>query len=655
MKDLNMKWGGKSIKSYNHLQILTGRSLAELRKMVLQGKTAEEIVYGTEINLEKNYYPQFLRDGTKLISDENASEYLLIPESTVKTFRKNYAPLLCLEWLVANKTSKVVLTDVIDWFLKNNGYSSKEEFMSKHNRYGYSERTVATWVLKFGSVDKVIEKLSCFRFPVEYNGVEYSRVRDIAEAFNLSESIVIFRRNSGWSIEKTVTTPLNYKRAELGYPYTSLDGKVVNTDAELAELLGKDLNYVRNRRKYGWSYREMELGDVGVPVAEPPSKRNNPSALVVDGRLYYRSLKDCIGRMGLKGYYNKINSFEDKDEAIGRAFVAFAKKYNGGYVTPDLLVDHFLHEHEGSVYYCCYLLGEVDYFSAKEILRMRLDYISVDLDSHVYRNNGIYNTIKSAETFFGIGDNSVCRKVNQFGMSYEDAIRDLIKHPKRGVGVTYNGKTYRHVSDVAKKTGINEHTLISRLKTGRSMDEAVAFSHAGGVVEVDVWREGRIVGKQTIKYKTQKELCDRLDVNLNSVRSYMIENNTSLSEALNLGIARYSRFWVPFVNKKYYSLKELCRDLGLDFVRASKTGRMGAPDGLTFWESLSKYYMTTNRAFALHKDEFTCKFDHGTFRLKGIRIIGDTVIYHGITPSDILKVFTFEEIFAILVESRLGK
>lgn len=653
VKELNLKWGGKAIKSYNHLQILTGRSLAELKKMVVQGKSIEEIVYGTEINLEKNYYPQFLRDGSRILSDEEASEYLLVPLSTVKSFRKGYAPLIILEWLVKNKTSKIVLTDIIWWFSKINGYSSKEDFMSKYNRYGYSERTITTWVLKFGSIDKVIEKLSCFRFPVEYNGIKYFRVREIAEAFNLSENVVISRRNSGWSIEKTVSTPLNYKRAELGYPYSSLDGKVVNTDAELAELLGKDVYYIRNRRRFGWSYREMELGDVGVPVAEPPSKRNNPSALVVDGRLYYQSLKDCVGRMGLKGYYNKINSFEDKDEALGRAFVSFAKKYNEGYVTPDLLVDHFLHEHEGGAYYCCYLSGEVDYFSAKEILRMRLDYIRVDLSSHVYRNNGLYNTVRSLETFFGVGDSSVSRKVNQFGMSYEDAVRDLIKHPKRGVGVVYNGKTYRHVSDIAKKTGINEQTLLSRLKTGKSMDEAVAFSHAGGVVEVDVWKEGRVVGKQTIKYKTQKELCDRLDVNLNSIKSYMSTNGTSLSEALNQGIARYSRFWVPFVNKRYYSLKDLCHDLGLDFVRASKTGKMGASDGLTFWESLSKYYMSTNKAFVLHKDEFTCKFDHGTFRLKSMENIGDTVVYHGITPMGMLKVFTFEEIFAILVESRL--
>lgn len=144
MKELNLKWGGKIIKSYNHLQILTGRSLPEFKKMVLQGKTAEEIVYGTEINLEKNYYPQFLRDGSRILSDEEASEYFLVPLSTIKSFRKSYAPLGILEWLVANRTNKIVLADIIWWFSRSNGYSSKEEFLSKYNGYGYSEATIVT-------------------------------------------------------------------------------------------------------------------------------------------------------------------------------------------------------------------------------------------------------------------------------------------------------------------------------------------------------------------------------------------------------------------------------------------------------------------------------------------------------------------------------
>lgn len=652
MKELNLKWGGKVIKSYNHLQILTGRSLPEIKRMVLQGKMAEEIVYGTEINLEKNYYPQFLRDGSRILSDEEASEYFLVPLSTIKSFRKSYAPLGILEWLVANRTNKIVLADIIWWFSRSNGYSSKEEFLSKYNGYGYSEATIVTWVLKFGNMDRVIEKLSCFRFPVEYNGVEYFRVRDMAVAFDLPESVIINRRNSGWSIKKTVTTSLNYKRAELGYPYTLLDGRVVNTDAELAKSLGKDVQYVRNRRRFGWSYREMELGDVGVPEAEPPSKRNNPSALVVNGRLFYQSLQDCVGRMGLKGYYNKIRSFDDKDEALGRAFVSFAKKYNEGYVTPDLLVDHFLHEHEGSAYYCCYLSGEVDYFSSKEILRMRLDYIRVDLNSHVYRNNGVYNTIKSAERFFGIGTNSIRRKVNQKGISYEDAIRELIESPQKGKGYVYNGKTYRFASDIAKKNNISEQTLISRLKSGKSIDESVAFTYAGSI-EVDVWEKGRVVGKKTVKYKNQVDLCNKLGLNILSLRS-SISGGNSIEDFVNSYIARYSRFWVPFVTKKYYSLKELCDMLGLDATRASKVGSTGYSKGLTFWESLCKYYMSTDKAFSLHKDEFTCKFDHGTFRLKSMENVGDTVVYHGITPMGMLKVFTFEEIFAILVESRLG-
>lgn len=652
MKELNMKWGGKVIKSYNHLQILTGRSLPELKKMILQGKSIEEIVYGTEINLEKNYYPQFLRDGSRILSDEEASEYFLVPLSTIKSFRKSYAPLGILEWLVANRTNKIVLADIIWWFSRSNGYSSKEEFLSKYNGYGYSEATIVTWVLKFGNMNRVIEKLSCFRFPVEYNGVEYFRVRDMAVAFDLPESVIINRRNSGWSIKKTVTTSLNYKRAELGYPYTLLDGRVVNTDAELAKSLGKDVQYVRNRRRFGWSYREMELGDVGVPEAEPPSKRNNPSALVVNGRLFYQSLQDCVGRMGLKGYYNKIRSFDDKDEALGRAFVSFAKKYNEGYVTPDLLVDHFLHEHEGSAYYCCYLSGEVDYFSSKEILRMRLDYIRVDLNSHVYRNNGVYNTIKSAERFFGIGTNSIRRKVNQKGISYEDAIRELIESPQKGRGYVYNGKTYRFASDIAKKNNISEQTLISRLKSGKSVDESVAFTYAGSI-EVDVWEKGRVVGKKTVKYKNQVDLCNKLGLNILSLRS-SISGGNSIEDFVNSYIARYSRFWVPFINKKYYSLKELCDMLGLDATRASKVGSTGYSKGLTFWESLCKYYMSTDKAFSLHKDEFTCKFDHGVFRLKSMENVGDTVVYHGITPMGMLKVFTFEEIFAILVESRLG-
>lgn len=651
-------WGGMLIKDIDTLERITGYNKEELVFKLSKNKTIKEIIIGSNANHISNYYPQTV-NGILVDSDSLASEILGLSESSIKKHRLNYESLQEIEDKRLEK-EKASYKSKLYSYISSQYNKSVDDFLKEYNGNNYQLRTIISWFERGCDYYKVLKLLKRFRYPVNYNGNIYKNDTEVSDSFNLPYTIVQSRRNAGMSFEELISTPYHpytgsqrrTRNAEKnGYPYISPDGTIAYNDREMAEICNKDLSWVRSKRKYGWTPEEMYLGNIGIPSSDyQQSTQGSSRSILLLNKYWYPSIKECLARVGLSSYTHIVRSLEDIDEGVARAFIAFANKYNKGYITPNLRIDHLLHIHENTAYYCCYIDGEVDYLSAKEILSYRMNYIQFDFNSHIYRNNGVFTNIKYAELFYCIGKGSISRKVKNKDISYEDATRSIIEDKRHSNPLDTNGKIYKNIGIAAKRNKINKQTLHTRVKS-ESNKAILRSTSTTSFITVDKWLEGKVIGKQDISYKTKKELLASLGIRVSSAYS-RISQGDDLEQLINRELKKMNLYWCPFIEENYSSIKELCDITGLSKDRMYAAWKLGKKQNLTFWESLQKYYMNTKELFDKYKEGFTCSFPHGIFYLKDIVINGDQVYYHSITPSNMLRVMTFKDIFEVLIESR---
>lgn len=649
-------WGGKLLKGSKDLAELTGYSQNKIISLTKQ-QSLEEIIIGSEANHKDKYYPQIV-DGIYVRTDLEAAKVLNLSEDTIIKYRLRYVSLqeiLDRRELKEKNSTRGKLYSCI----KEQYKGTLDDFLKQYNKYNYPIKIIYSWFKRGCDYNRVIDKLNRFRYPIEYNNKVYNNDTDVSNDFNLPVYTVRDRRSKGLTFEELISQPYHpyteirrTQNAEKnGYPYISPNGDVAYNDREMAEICKKDIYWVRNKRQFGWSPEEMYLGDVGLPKADySKSTTGNSRSFLLLNKYWYPSIKECLNRIGLASYSQMVRSTQDKDEGIARAFISFAIKNNRGYLTPSLKIDHLLHIHGDTAYYCCYLDGEVDYLSSKNILIHRMNYIQFNLESHIYRNNGVFNTLKYAEIFYCIGRGSIPRKAKKENTSYEEALKNIISSKRHQNPTNINGVLYSSVGVAAKKNNINKNTLHSRIKSSSGSDIDVSTSTTF-TITVNKWYQGRAIGKETLSYKTKKELLLKMGIPVNTTYCNLSQG-ASFESLVNKELEKRNLYWCPFVKTGYSSISELCNIVGLSKDRIYAIWRKGKPQGLTFWETLQRYYMNTEESFDKYKDNFKCVFPHGTFYLKDIVIMGDSVYYHTITPSGMLKVMDFTGIFKILVESR---
>lgn len=647
-------WGGKVIDSMFRLCQYTGYSSREIESMLDSGKSIDEVFIGSSIGKNGFYYPQVYM-GKVIIDDEQAGEVCGVSKRVMQGQRLMGKSVECyMQERIKRDSSKS--KNIILEFAKSLGCESYKEFQDKYNTCGsYSDRLISMWIRKNRGTDFVLRKLRTIQYPYTYYGVVYNSDKEVADKFNLPETTVNSRRNNGYKFKDIVKAKKLYAD---GYPFTTDDGITVYTDEQMAKLCGQTIYWVRNRRHFGYSCLEMYLGSVGEPIKSDTKQVKN--GVFVNGALWYKSTTDCVNRMGLREFYSSITKVNDIDEGLGRAFVRFAEKYNKGYVTPELRVDHYTHEHDGNNYYCCFLNDEVEYFNAKEILDLRLHYVRYNPGSKIYRNNGIFNQLRHAAVFYNMYDSSIRRKMERENVSCEEAILGLAFN-RCGVkfveidGVMYNG--YKACSD---KNNINPKTLRSRLLTGKLDNrEVLAEPVIGSIqtVEVDKYKNGVVCGKQVVSYNSLTTLELKLGLRKHSIAARKSKKGIKLEDACNELLAEANKYWIPYTNRVFYSMAIVCRELGLNYNRVIKVNKRGVKEGLTFYESLKRYYFESQKCFEMQKETFTFKCEDCTVSsLIEMVDVGDERLYHYITmPNKTVRVLSFDDLFAILVKNRLGR
>lgn len=647
-------WGGKVIDSMFRMCQYTGYSSRYIENMLDSGKSIDDIFIGSSVGSSVFYYPQIYM-GRVIINDKQAGEVCGVSEKAIQHQRlkgKSIEHYMSDHIKRDSSRSKNIVLE----FARGLGCDSYEDFQGKYNTCGsYSDRLISSWIKKNRGTEFVLRKLRTIQYPYTYYGIVYNSDKEVANKFNLPETTVNSRRNRGFEFKDIIKEKKLYAD---GYPFTTEDGITVYTDEQMAKLCGQSIYWVRNRRHYGYSYLEMYMGSVGEPIKSDTKQVKN--GVFVDGALWYKSTADCVNRMGLSEFYSSISKLDDINEGLGRAFVKFAEKYNKGYVTPELRVDHYTHEYEGSRYYCCFLNEEVEYFNAKEILDLRLHYVKYKPESKIYRNNGIFNQLRQAAVFYNVYDSSIRRRVEREGVSFDEAISGLAFNKCGTKFVEVNGVMYNGYKDCSNKNNIHPRTLRSRLLTGKLDKSEVLSTPVVGsfkTIEVDKYENGVLSGKQVVSYDTLKTLELKLGFRNHSISNRKIEKGIGLEKACNLLLAEISEYWIPYTSKVFYSVKDVCSELGLNYDRALKASKKGKGYGLTFYESLKRYYFESQKCFEMQKDAFTIKYnDCSVSSLIEMVDIGDDRLYHYLTmPNKTVRVLSFDDLFAILVKNRLGR
>lgn len=646
-------WGGKTISSMYQLCQYTGYGSREIEKKISEGKNLEEIFLGSKIGKNGYYYPQVYNKHV-LLKDKDVAEFCNLPIDSVRNYRIQG---MSVEYymMMRDERHKSSYRYIIEEFAKGIGCSSYEEFQEKYNKNKATDRLIVNWIRKGKGNKYVLRKLSVIKYPYTYYGAVYTSDEDVAKKFNLLPITVYNRRMRGYPFKEIIKEVSQYAD---GYPFTTDTGITVTTDKQMAELCNQSIDWVRNRRRSGYSPMDMYLGSVGEPVKRDTRVVNN--GVFVNGVLWYNSISDCVSRLGLQEFYNSILRVDDIDEGLGRAFVKFAEKYNKRYVTPTLMVDHFTHEYCGSMYYCCYLDGEVEYLNSKEILNLRLRYIKYSPESKIYRNNGVFNKIIQAALFYNTHDSTIKRRMERENVTIEEAIYGLAfnKTGQKFIevdGVMYNG--YKACSDKFK---MHRTTLRSRIVDGNLPEDKVTITPVKGSlqsIEVDKYVNGRIDGKETITYKSLKDLELKLGFRTCSIASIRHTEKLSLEDACNKLLKRYREYWIPFTDRIFYSMSVFCNETGLNYNRVQYSYRLGKSKGLTFYESLREYYFATQESFSKNKETFTIKYGNGSISsLLDMVDIGNEKLYHYLTmPEKSVRVLSFDELFAILIRNRLGR
>lgn len=618
----------------------------------------------------ENFYPQTY-NGVVYNNDYDVSKATGIPRR-IFGYCRNIEGLFSLNDIISsynNNKEYYSASNVIKRYFENGVefdgkvYHSVDDIMEE-DKFGHG-RDLVLKNLYYGRTPKeVLSKLKRFKYPQDYNGKVYNSDEEVAEDFNLTAIAVGARRRLGWSIEEIATKELDGTRKErikesnikrgLDKPVT-VNGLVITSIEDIARITGDKRNNIRSKLDFGWSVEEIILGSTRLPKA--PESRSNisySSSFKLLGLIWYSSLKDCINRLALgEGVYASASKSDDVDEAIAEGFIRFAKKNNGGYITPDLLVTHKTHELNGESYYCCELNEDLEYMSAKEILMHRLKYIVVDRSKKTFRNNGIYNRLAYAETFYNLFPGTSREKADRDGMSIEEAIWELATNNRRKKGFELDGKKYTYKSDVAEALNMNRGTFYGNMKKRGENIELASKRTYGVTVTTAVWKEGYLVDYVTDSYKTQSDACRKNGVNPRRVTVNRVESGRSFEDELNFYIERNNILWTPILGCRFIAISKLCEFTGLDEARTSYAFRLGKKEKLSFWDSLVKYYFTKT-FFERNKDGAV--FCNGNLKVKGISFIEDNgVVYYHCSIYNrndgrrYIRILNFYQIYAMML------
>lgn len=131
----------------------------------------------------------------------------------------------------------------------------------------------------------------------------------------------------------------------------------------------------------------------------------------------------------------------------------------------------------------------------------------------------------------------------------------VLQHKSKQKGYTYKGNTYKNINEVANALGIDNQIISRYLRLAdHNLEKAMELyedEHTYAIID-------------GVRFRTQKELADFLEVNVNTLIKYINEEG-SITDAVQK-IQSKKETYYTWRGKKYLSLNSLSRDMGISRI-----------------------------------------------------------------------------------------
>lgn len=294
---------------------------------------------------------------------------------------------------------------------------------------------------------------------IQYNGKQYSSIKELSKDININYATILSRMNDGKSIDEIIA--MGNDNPEL--IKVTYKGKSYNSLTEISNDLNLNYATLLSRIQRGYS------------IEDAIEKEIQKSAIKIEynGQIY-DSISALAKKFGIKQQTLNSRIFKQKrtvEEAIamgpanasrrGKRIFYNNKEYNSiKELTDDLGLQYNLIKTRLA-------RGK----SIEEAITMGegKDYQKIEY------NGKIYESRVALAKEFNIPVGTLEARLRQ-GKTIETAIK--LGHGKKGIygkRITYNGKEYDSISQLAKAVDINYYTLRSRLYLGKTVEEAIAM------------------------------------------------------------------------------------------------------------------------------------------------------------------------------------
>ncbi|MHA2798774.1 GIY-YIG nuclease family protein [Vibrio harveyi] len=354
---------------------------------------------------------------------------------------------------------------------------------------------------------------------IEFRGVQYETKKSLAESFGVSYTNFHNRYEQlGWTIEQALelepapARPFAYNAKEIEYK-----GNVFNSLSHIDEYLGRATGYSSGCLSKGWSLEEI-FGDVERPKQEAWNRKE----IEYDGVVYpsQTALADAFG-IERKVFEHRLKSGWELKDALknenhskrsvqceGVQYdsirdLARAYKLDGELVwgrinrkwTPEQAVG---------------VHPEPNLRSLTPTNAVKVEVEGVE-----------YSSVEAVCSYYGVDKSTYYGRLNR-GATIEQALGLEEMPVQKHTAFTLNGVYYASHTDAERRLGLPEGTISSRLKLGKSIQEACAVGN---------------LAKKTIEYKgvtyeSMQALAKHLNVPYKKLHYHVKTMKRSIDDAV---------------------------------------------------------------------------------------------------------------------------
>lgn len=372
----------------------------------------------------------------------------------------------------------------------------------------------------------------------DHLGNKYKSISDMVRAYGIPRQTYTSRINHGWTLEQALTAePEKGWKSELGglpaenYSVRDHLGNVYSSLDEMLEQYGITSGRYYRRIKAGWSLKDtLEI-------------KVNPTAEDHKGRKFKNEREMCEAYgISHNTYRARLKRGYSKEKALTMA----TQKQSG---TLYMVKDHNGKEYRNTAEMCkaygvkygTFISRRRNGMGLKDALTLKAEKHGGEAEDHLGNR---YNSIYEMCTVYEISRDVFKQRIKT-GWTVKRALTTPVTAACGIICTDHLGREYSSVSAMAQEYGIRRQTLISRLKNGWSLADALTKE----VMDMGMQYKDHLGNV----HSNLSEMCAAHGVTVASYKK-KAEKGLSVKECLTA-----DNIWEDHLGNRYKSCSEMCR------------------------------------------------------------------------------------------------